>query len=174
MAENGYRSISANAPTLANPGNGFVGSRVVESSERDCVMLDDSDDDDWPDGGYSCSREGRQVEQQWESIAQVELRDESVRSGRRPAAVSCRDQYGCGERRAAWRCAVVCRLDHVVLESHRKCFPRLEYGSVAISLADVFPEERRKVGCADDDGTGSFVGNEWWQKLETQWTSTRS
>ena len=91
MAENGYRSISAIAPTLANPGNGFAGSRVVESSERDCAMLDDSDDDDWPDGGYSCSREGRQVEQQRESIAQVELRDESVRCGRRPAAVRCRD-----------------------------------------------------------------------------------
>ena len=48
-------------------------------------MLDDSDDDDWPDGGYSCSREGRQVEQQRESMAQVELRDESVRCGRQAA-----------------------------------------------------------------------------------------
>ena len=37
--------------------------RVVECSERDCAMLDDSDDDDWPGGGYSCSPEGRQVEQ---------------------------------------------------------------------------------------------------------------
>ena len=37
---------------------------------------------------------------------------------------------------------------------------KLEYGSVAISLPDVFPEERRKVVCADDGGTGSFVGHE--------------
>ena len=167
MAETfGYRSISASAPTLANPGHSFgtAGSRVVESSERDCAMLDDSDDDDWPDGGYSCSREGRQVEQQRESMAQVELRDESVRCGRRPAAVRCRDLYGCGEQRAAWRCAVACRLDHVAhgkrLESHRKCLVKLEYGSVAISLSDVSPEERRKVACADDGGTGSFVGHE--------------
>ena len=35
-----------------------------------------------------------------------------------------------------------------------------EYGSVAVSLSDVFPEERRKVGCADGGGTGSFVGHE--------------
>ena len=40
---------------------------------------------------------------------------------------------------------------------NRKCFTRLEYGSVAISLSDVFPEERRKVGCADDGGTSSFL-----------------
>ena len=67
MAEtHGYRSISASVPTLANPGNSFgtAGSCVVESSERDCAMLDDSDDDDWPDGEYSDSREGRQLEQQ--------------------------------------------------------------------------------------------------------------
>ena len=55
-------------------------------------------------------------------------------------------------------------LDHVAhgkrLESHRKCIATLEYGRVAISLSDVFPEERRKVGCADDGGTGSFVGHE--------------
>ena len=159
---NGYRSISASAPTLANLENSFgtAGSSVVESSERDCVMLDDSDDGDWPDGGYLCSREGRQVEQQRGIMAQVELRDERVRCGRRPAAVRCTDQYGCGEQRAAWRCAVVCRLDHVAhgkrLESHRKGLVKLEYGTVAISLSDVFPEERRKVGCADDGGTGSF------------------
>ena len=138
--------------------------RVVESSEKDCAMLGDSDDDDWPDGGYSCSWEGRQVEQQRESMAQVELRDESVRGGRRPAAVRCRDQYGCGEQRAAWRCAVVFRLDHVAhgkrLEPQRKCITRLENGSMAISLSDVFHEERRKDGCADDGGTGSFVGHE--------------
>ena len=59
--------------------------------------------------------------------------------------------------------AVACRLDHVAhgkrLESHRKCLTRLEYGIVAISLSDVFPD-RRKVGCADGGGTGSFVGHE--------------
>ena len=57
-------------PTLARPGcsgGETAGSRVVESSELDCAVLDDSDDDD---------------EQQRESMAQVELRDESVRCGR--------------------------------------------------------------------------------------------
>ena len=117
----------------------------------------------WP-SGYSGTRENGQVARQRESMDQVELRDESVRCGCRPAAVRCRDQYGCGEQRAAWRCAGVCRLDHVAhgkrLESHRKCFTRLEYGSVAISLSDVFPEERRKVGGADDGGTASLIGHE--------------
>ena len=85
----GYKSISASAPTLANPGNSFetTGSRVVESSERDCAMLDDSDEDDWPGGGYSCSRGGGQRDWQRKCMAQVELRDEKVRGGRRPAAV---------------------------------------------------------------------------------------
>ena len=93
-------SAGSRDPTLARPGNSCgetTGSRVVESSEWDCAVLDDSDDDDWPGGGYSCSPEGRQVEQQRESMVQVEL-GESVRCGRRPAAVRCRDQYGRGEQ----------------------------------------------------------------------------
>ena len=49
------------------------------------------------------------VEQQRESMAQVELRDASVRCGCRPAAVRCRDQYGRGEQCAAWKRAVVSR-----------------------------------------------------------------
>ena len=80
MAETyGYRSISASAPTLANPGNTFgtAGSRVVDSSEKGCALLDDSDDDDLPGCGCSCSREGRQVEQQRESMAQVEVREKA-------------------------------------------------------------------------------------------------
>ena len=44
--------------------------------------------------------------------------------------------------------------------SHRKCSKRLEYEGVATSLSGVFPEERSKVGCADDGGTGSFDGHE--------------
>ena len=69
----GHRPISGSAPTLANPGNSFgtAGSRVVESSERDCAMLDDSDDDDWPDGGYSCSRDGGQAVDQQLSGAEI-------------------------------------------------------------------------------------------------------
>ena len=121
-------------PRFTRPGNSCgetAGSRVVESSEWDCAMLDDSDDDDWPDGGYPCSREGRQVEQQRESMAQVELRDESARCGRRPAAV------GCGEQRAAWRSAMVCRLDHVA--HGKRLESQLEYV---------------------DSGIGSFVGHE--------------
>ena len=37
---------------------------------------------------------------------------------------------------------------------------KLEHGIVVISLSDVVAEERRQVGCADDGGTGSFVGHE--------------
>ena len=53
----GHGTTSASAPTLANPANSCgetARSRVFESSERDCTLLDDSDDDDWPDGGYTC------------------------------------------------------------------------------------------------------------------------
>ena len=43
----------------------------------------------------------------------------------------CRDQYGRGVQRAAWRSAVVLRCNHGVygkrLGSRRKCFTRLEY-----------------------------------------------
>ena len=48
-------------PTFARPGNSCgetAGSRVVESSEWDCTVLDESDDVDWTGGGCSCSREG--------------------------------------------------------------------------------------------------------------------
>ena len=114
----------------------------------DTLILGEADKRDW----------------QRKCMAQVELHDESARCGRRSATIRCRDQFGCGKQRAAWRSAVVCRLDHVVhgkrLKSHRKCLVKLEYGSVAISLSDVFSEERRKVGCADDGGTGSFFGHE--------------
>ena len=64
------------------------------------------------------------------------------------------DQNGCGAQRAVRRCAVVFRLDRVVhgkrLGSHRRCSTRLECESVATSLSGVFPEERCKVGGADD------------------------
>ena len=82
-------------PTLARLESSCgetAGSRVVESSERDFAVLEDSDDDFRPGGAHSCSLEGRQVEQQRERMAQLELRDESVRCGSRPAAVKNRDQ----------------------------------------------------------------------------------
>ena len=55
--------------------------------------------------------------------------------GRRSAAVGRReDQYGRGEQRAAWRCAVVLRPGRVVhgkrLGSYRRCSTRLEYEGV--------------------------------------------
>ena len=62
--------------------------------------------------GYSCSREADKRD--W----QRELHDESLYWSHRLTFVmrhdECRDQYGRGEQRAAWRCAVVCRPDHVV------------------------------------------------------------
>ena len=52
----GYGSTSASgAPTLARPGNSCcetAGSRVVESSDWDRIVLDKLDDVDWPGGGY--------------------------------------------------------------------------------------------------------------------------
>ena len=85
------------------------------------------------------------MEQQRESMGQVGL-GERVRCGRRPAAVRCRDPYGRGEQRAAWRCAVVCRHDHAV---HRKsfglcceCNVQLEHGGMENVLSCVFLVER--------------------------------
>ena len=65
---------------------------------------------------------------------------------------------------AAWRCAFVLRPDRVVhgkrLGSHRRCSERLKYEGVATSLPGVLPEERCKVGSADDGGGGVYVGHE--------------
>ena len=48
-------------------------------------------------------------------MAQLEIRDESPRSGHQSVAVRRReDQHGRGEQRAASRCAVVLRPDHGV------------------------------------------------------------
>ena len=95
-------------PTLVRPGNSCFGtaeSRVVEVSERDRNMLDQADDVDWPGGGSSCSREVAQVERQQESMAQLELVDESFRWGRESAAVrrrdECKDRYRRGEQRGS-------------------------------------------------------------------------
>ena len=163
--ENG--SKSACAPTLAKPGNSWfetAGSRVVGMSEWDRIVLDKVDDVDWPGGGYSCFWEVRQVVRQRGGMSQLKLLDESRRWGRQSAAVGGReDQYGRGEQQAAWRCAVVLRLDRVVhgkrLGSHRRCSERLKYEGVATSLSGVLPEERCKVGSADDGG-GVYVGHE--------------
>ena len=58
----------------------------------------------------------------------------------------------------------VLRPDRVVhgkrLGSYRRFSSRLEYESVATYLSGVFPEERCKVGSADDDGVGVYVGHE--------------
>ena len=60
------------------------------------------------------------------------------------------------------KCAVVLRL--VVhgkrLGSHRRCSERLKCEGAATSLPGVLPEERCKVGSADDDGCGVYVGHE--------------
>ena len=62
MAEtHGYGSSD---PTLARPGHSggeTAGSRVVESLEWDCAILDEVDDVHWSGGVYSCSREGARV-----------------------------------------------------------------------------------------------------------------
>ena len=96
-------------------------------------------------------------------MAQLELRDKSLRPGHQAVVrrrVECREQYGRDEQRAAYRCAVGFRPDHVVygnrLESHRKCSICLEYEGVAIFLSGVFPEDRCKGD--DDGGTCIFVG----------------
>ena len=140
---------SASAPTLARPGvNCFdtAGSCGVGSSERDRNVLDEVDGVDWPSGGYSCSRESAKEEmaarKHRPTVSLTKAYDGSV------------DQNGCGEQLAVWRCAVVFRLDRFVhgkrLGSHRRCSTRLECEGVATSLSGVFPEERCKVGGADD------------------------
>ena len=94
----GYRSISASAPTLANPGTTLEQLDRALSKVHKGIALCLTTTMTWPNVGCSCFREGRQRDWQRKCMAQVELQ--------------CRDQYRCGEQRAAWRCAVVCRLDH--------------------------------------------------------------
>ena len=142
-------------PAHARPGNscgGTAGSRVVEWSEWDCPMLDEADYIDWTGGGCSCSRDVGEMDWQQVGMAQLELRDESLR-GRRQAVVrkrdECREQYGRGDQCTASRCAVVFCLGHGVHEktqgSHRKCSTRWKYEGVPTSLSGVFSEERCKV-----------------------------
>ena len=56
------------------------------------------------------------------------------------------------------------RPDRVVhgkrLGSYRRCSATLKYEGVATSLSGVLPGERCKVGNADDDGMGVYVGHE--------------
>ena len=74
----------------------------------------------WP-SGYSGTRENGQVVRQREGMTHMELRDENLCWSHRSRLVvghdECRDQYGRGEERAAWKRAVVLCPDHVV---HRK------------------------------------------------------
>ena len=58
-----------------------AGSRFVESSERDRVVLDDVDAVEQSGGGYLCSREGAQVLWQRGGMAQLVF-DKSLRWGR--------------------------------------------------------------------------------------------
>ena len=87
-------------------------------------------------------------------MTQVELRDENPRWCRQAAVrrrVEYREQYGRGDQCTAWRCAVVCPLDHVVHKGSTK----LEYEGVVTSFSGVFTEGRCKVYV--DSGTGSFL-----------------
>ena len=75
----------------------------------------------------------------------------------------CRDQNG-REQRAAWRCAVVCRLDHVV---HKKssglcceCNVQLGHGGMENVLSCVFLVERHETCCIDARSVGNFAGHE--------------
>ena len=101
-------------------------------------------------GGRPGAADGQVDTRVLEGMAHMELRDESLCWSHRSRFVvghdECRDQYGRGEQRAAWRCAVVCRLDHVV---HKKssglcceCNVQLEHGGMENVLSCVFPVER--------------------------------
>ena len=89
-------------PTLARPGNSCgetAGSRVVDSS-------DEVDDVDWTGGGHSWSREVGRMDWHQERMAQLELRDESLRWVRQVVVKvrdewvrdECRDQHGRGDQ----------------------------------------------------------------------------
>ena len=120
--ENG--SKSACAPTGAKRGNSWfetAGWRAVGMSEWDRIVLDKVDDVDWPGGGYSCSREVRQVVRQRGGMSQLKLRDESRRWNRQSAAVGRReDQYGRGEQ--------VCSLEVCSCASSWSCCAQEEIG----------------------------------------------
>ena len=120
---------------LQNPATAAVKQldRALSKDQNE-IMLDEVADVEWTGGGYSCSREVGQVDWQQGCMAQLVLRDESLRWGRH-AVVSgsdeCREQHARADQCAAHRCAVAFRPDHVVhgkrLGSHRKCSTRLEY-----------------------------------------------
>ena len=93
-----------------------------------------------------------------ESMAQIELRDESLRKNRNEHD-ECRKLYGRVEQRSNDRseegqeCAVVLRPDHAMhgksSGSHRKCTAWLGHGGVATSLSGVFTEEHCKTCCGE-------------------------
>ena len=142
----GYGSSSASAPTLARSGSsyaGTAGSRVVASPGCGRITLEEVDDVDWSGGVHSCSREGAQVVWQQEYMTQLEL-DASLLRSRRSAAVSCPGLIAHGKG----------------LGSHCKGFTKLESEVMAEDLSGVFPEDRWKVGSADDDGADVYVGHE--------------
>ena len=108
-------------------------------------------------GRHACSRETGQVGRQREGVDKLELRDEGLRGSHRPGAVGGRD--GCRGRRgrveqrkrdasqAVLECAVVCRLDHVVLAEPWIASPMLRMLFQAYS-----PTEQ----CNDAGGVGVF------------------
>ena len=66
------------------------------------------DDVDWPGGGYSCSREVRQVVRQRGGMPQLKLRDESRRWGRQSAAVGGREDQQLGGVQLCFVLIVLC------------------------------------------------------------------
>ena len=108
-----------------------------------------------PGGGYSCSREIREVGRQREGEAKLEFGDEKIYAGAIDQELSM-DMTGAEISTDAWSnesvtlrkksredCAVVFRPDHVVhwqsVGPHRQCSARLEHGGVADALSNVSP-----------------------------------
>ena len=111
-------------PAHARPGNscgGTAGSRVVEWSEWDCPMLDEADYIDWTGGGYSCSRDVGQMDWQQEGMAQLELRDESLRGAVKPLSgnVTSAENSMDVVINVQFGSVFVLRPDHVVHGRHR-------------------------------------------------------
>ena len=142
-------------PTLARPGHSggeTAGSRVVESSEWDCAILDEADDVHWSGGVYSCSREGARVVchgsrnacRNWSFDYDVAVKQllGQVTSAEISMDVAINVQLGGVQLYFV-----------LIIVVYGK---RLE--SCGKFYEGVFPDERCHVD--DDGGTGSFVGHE--------------
>ena len=91
----GCGSNIASAPTLATLGAGALVEARTRITQLEHALQQGACNVRWPTGGYSCSRETRQMGRRREDMAKLELLDESLRGIRIPGAVDGHDRCSC-------------------------------------------------------------------------------